>query len=96
MEEKKNTQTTEKIKQNILSSWKRLHFSEEISKLTIIFVFGYPRLPRNINSLPTERERRIGKYLPEVVAGTDRAQGDPYKNDKYYSARTERAKSITS
>ena len=44
-------------------------------------MFGYPRLPRNINSLPTERERRTGEYLPEVVAGTDGAQGDPYKND---------------
>ena len=33
-------------------------------------MFGYPHLPRNINSLPTERERRTGEYLPEVVAGT--------------------------
>ena len=74
-------QTTEKIKQNISLSWKRLHSSEEISKLTIIFVFGYPLLPRNINSLPTERERRTGEYLPEVVVGTDRAQVHPYKND---------------
>ena len=59
-------------------------------------MFGYPLLLINITSLPTERERRTGEYLPEVVAGTDRAQDDPYKNDEPYSARTERAKSMTS
>ena len=42
-------------------------------------MFGYPLLLINITSLPTERKRRTGEYLPEVVAGTDRAQGDPYK-----------------
>ena len=34
-------------------------------------------VPKNINSLLTEREWRTGNYRPGIVAGTNRAQGDP-------------------